>query len=49
MADVEQFVRTLRNRLRSGATLRRLAQKATTYADAQTFAKKAGEELFRNA
>lgn len=46
MANVEQFVRTLRNRLRSGATLRRLAQKATTYADAQTFAKKAGEELF---
>jgi len=46
MADVEQFVRTLRNRLRSGATLRRLAQKAATYADAQAFAKAAGEELF---
>ena len=46
MADVEQFVRTLRNRLRNGAMLRRLAQKAATYADAQAFAKAAGEELF---
>lgn len=46
MVDIEKLTRTLRTRLRDGATLKKIAKNAQTLEDAQRFAEEAGNELF---